>query len=176
MKLFAFLSLLQACLVTFAQGTILFESHLGPPTGPLYGPGAELLFGTFTLDSSLLFSGKVYVVDFTEEGTSVALFRASGPSDPGTLILNFTPGRITTPFPPDPGEREFLINQPLTSLQVTDLLSGNWYVEISGITDPTASILGQTTAREQIVMVPEPSSIALLALGGLALLFVAVKS
>ncbi len=64
-------------------------------------------------------------------------------------------------FPLPPGSPKIGSVGPLNATQQTDLLNGLWYVNIHSALHPTGEIRGQ--------VVPEPGTLVLLAVGGLAL-------
>lgn len=87
-----------------------------------------------------------------------------GPAASGTtapIIFDLGPPRSRPPFLPfDPGGDEFVLNGiTVSTSQISDLMAGLWYVNVTSSGFPGGVIRGQ------IQPVPEPSTFALLGLG-----------
>ena len=161
-SLFAIGVILFMTLSSAAQGTLSYEvtadsAHAIPPHS-----STRVATGTFTLDSSLLFNGKVFMEDYLDV-TSVTFFRSTSPSQVGTMLYDLTPGGIANPGPNgEPGGRLFDFNQTLSSTEAADIEAGLWWVSVITPTFPNGEIRGQIT------VVPEPSTWALIGFGAVA--------
>jgi len=166
MKAYApvFLGLLLS-LSLHGQGTTEFTVALNgayqvPPNASAYtGSGSLSLQG-----GVLNYSIGIQAPFFFPTGASV-----HGPALPGqnaAPVFGLGPGTIFDPGPGTPGSLAYLGSQNLTQPQINDLLAGLWYVNLSSDAFPNGEIRGQIT------VVPEPSTLALVTLGGAALLLV----
>jgi hypothetical protein len=165
-KMFAvsFLSLFIAVPV-FGQGTVPFQVSLdGAHAAPPNSSTRRSLGGSFTLDSSRLFSGSVGLVD--HDGiTSVSLFRSTSIDLVGTRLYDFDPGLTVAPgINGQPGSQEFDFARMFTPAEAADLQSGFLWVNVITPGFPNGELRGQITA------VPEPHVLALIALGIVTLL------
>jgi hypothetical protein len=146
-----------------AQGTIQFGAlldgaHAVPPNG-----SSMLVGGLFSLEG-MRFQGSVFLDDpYPFDATSIELFRSTVSSELGESLATFFPsGRIDAEGGAGSGTR-FSVDLALSPTQIEDLFAGRFYVNIDTFAFPNGEIRGQ-------IVVPEPSTIALLALGGLLLL------
>ena len=144
-----------------SQGNIRFSAQLSgasevPPNPSLYAARAS-----FWLDGDL-FSYAVGLTFPDYTGVSPTSAFICGPAPIGENGPNiFTLGSFIPVFNP-PGYVSgggFV----LTPGQITDLEAGLWYVNITSTAFPSGELRGQ------ILPVPEPGSLALFGLGGLAL-------
>ncbi|MBK9120536.1 MAG: CHRD domain-containing protein [Phycisphaerales bacterium] len=119
---------------------------------PNASPGSG--FATVTLDTSTnLLSWNVSYQDLVAP-VSAAHFHGPAPIGVNAgVTVNIGGGGLASPF---------VGNTIISDLHKADLLAGLWYVNVHTQTFPGGEIRGQ--------VVPEPTSLALLALGGLALL------
>jgi hypothetical protein len=158
-----------AALPVFGQGTINFQTtldgaHAIPPNSTGLGG-----WGVFALEPGNLFSAGASVVTVPNEISSVALFRATTPTEIGTHLFDlsfysWSPGIAVEGQDSGPASVYFL-NTPatLTPAQVSDLESGYWWVSVITPAFPNGEIRGQ------ISTVPEPSTRTLVGLGAFAL-------
>ncbi|MFN3168418.1 MAG: CHRD domain-containing protein [Phycisphaeraceae bacterium] len=112
------------------------------------GNGNGTIAGTYD-DVTNEINYEIVWADLTSP-TTVSHFHLGAPGSSGGVTLGFTP---TSPS---------IGNATLTEAQETDLLAGNWYVNIHTTNYPGGEIRGQVNA-----VIPEPGSLALLGLGGL---------
>ena len=151
-----------------AQGTLEFIANLTPgqvvpPSGSTYsGSGSFQLEGT-AWRYELLFG-------FPSPNFITTQIRGPAPmGSTGPVIFDLGEPSIAQPGPGDPGSLIYRGSFKLTQNQITDLQSGLWYAEIYTAQFPNGDIRGQ------IAVVPEPSTIALLGIGGF-ILFARVKN
>lgn len=166
MKAFASaLLFLVASMGLHGQGTIEFTVALNganqvpPNASPYTGSGSLSLQGS-VLNYSIGLPAPFFIPTAA---------RVHGPALPGqnaAPVFDLGPGTIFDPGPGTLGSLAYLGSQNLTQPQINDLLAGLWYVNLSSDTFPNGEIRGQIT------VVPEPSTLALLTLGGAALLLI----
>lgn len=167
-------TLLLACaLWAQAQGTLQFHATL---TGSQVVPpnsDSTVGRGDFWLSDGLLnFQVDIPAITFT--AMSGAIYGPATPGADGPLLFDLggpflTPGssqgeppayRFFSPFDGLLGAGPF----SLTFEQINELQSGLWYVEITSFEMPGGQLRGQ------ILLVPEPSTFALIGLSGLMML------
>jgi hypothetical protein len=158
------LMLLLAALPAFGQGTINFQTtldgaHAIPPNSTSLAG-----WGAFEVRTGNLFVAAVQVFDpVVINGTSVALFRATNPTEIGTQLFELPFYNYSPPAPGGEGggAATYILNQTLTLTltQVSDLQSGYWWVSVVTPAFPNGEIRGQITP------VPEPSTWALIGAG-----------
>jgi hypothetical protein len=161
--------LLGSVLGVSAQGTVQFQAVL---TGlnevpPNFDP--TVATASLTLDgNSLSFYVDVPAVTFTATSGSIngpaasgeiapQLFNLGGPHfHPGSDVGGGLPGYIfASPFGGGLGAGPFTLNET----QIAQLEAGSWYMDIQSFQTPTGQLRGQ------ILMVPEPSALALWIVG-----------
>ena len=170
-KLFAVIALAVSVLSLNAQGTFQFavtmngQQQVPPNSTSLDG------FGQFTLNGST-FSGGVLVRPSESPVTGV---RIHGPAAPGAEANSFytlatglwiAPDHITG----DPGGQGYDANLIITEAQRAELMAGLWYINVTTEAFPEGEIRGQ------IILVPEPSTLAIVGGAGLFLLFCTRKN
>lgn len=152
------LAILASLVTASAQGTFQFVAALNganqvPPNG-----SSGIGTGQFTLTGSSL----DIFVDLTPAFpvTGAFIHGPAGPGSTGPSIFDLGSAAERPPiWPIDPGGYEFVRNGvTLSGAQISDLMAGLWYVNITSPTFPNGEIRGQ------ILVVPEPSTMALLAL------------
>jgi hypothetical protein len=141
-----------------AQGTIRFESGIN-----IFVDGVPFIHGDYTLDADRLFTASVWIIELSPS-LSVSITRASSMSDPGSKIADLPLWIIIPPDFPDNGGEGFSLTRSLTTAEASDLIAGNWYLDIAEV-----RTLGLGSVREHIVMVPEPTTIELGGIAGFAL-------
>ena len=157
-KTLSLLAILASLVTASAQGTFQFVAALNgsnevPPNG---SPGIGT--GQFTLTGSSL---DVFVdISLAFEPTGAFLQGPAASGSTGPRIFDLGAPILRPPiFPIDPGGREYVFNgATLSSSQISDLMAGLWYVNVTSAAFPDGEIRGQ------ILAVPEPSTLALLAL------------
>lgn len=160
-KIIATILLMAGLPGAFAQGTFQFtatlngQNELPPNSSTTSGSGYFDLTGN-TFNYGISFSVPA------GEITNVAIHGPAGPGFTGPIIFNL--GAASPIINPPPGVFSGVsgtINN-LTSAQIDNLFAGLWYANVY-----TASgIFPDGEIRGQIVLVPEPSTWALLVLGG----------
>ncbi|HXG47443.1 MAG TPA: CHRD domain-containing protein [Methylomirabilota bacterium] len=150
------LLLLGAVSMAAAQGILEFSvtldgNHAVPPNATSLGGE-----GTFSLSPAFLFQGDVFIVN-PLRGGNLTIYSSTAVDALGTAVFTLEPLPI---IPPDPTGEAFRANRTLTATERGDLLAGNWWAVYT-----TPSLPGEMI-RGQIVLVPEPSTWALLAAGG----------
>ena len=154
----------------FAQGPIEFRAVLTGLNEVPPNSDPTVATASLTLDgNSLSFRVDVPAVTFTSMSGSINGPAAAGETAPelfdlggphfhsGSSVGGGLPGYIfASPFSGGLGAGPFTLNET----QIAQLEAGLWYMDIQSFQSPGGQIRGQ------IVMVPEPSSIALWSLGG----------
>jgi hypothetical protein len=145
---------------TPAQGPFQFGANLiliepvPPNTNDWGGPG------TFTLTGNTL-SCRVAVAPYGPWARSeIRAFATDGPALFDLALLGCVP-----PLGRDPGACVFRSTLTVPDPGIPDLMANNWYV-----TATFQGIDGEVNVGGRIVLVPEPSGVALLALGGATLI------
>lgn len=163
------LALLLTCVAAaqaFAQGVIYdFTVNLDglqvvPASSSTYSGN-----GTLRLDGNSL--NYFIVFQFPAPNFITSHFR--GPAQPGAngpLVYDLETPSVVGPYPGDPGSLIYSGTLPVTSPQASDLRSGLWYMEVYTAQFPAGDVRGQIT------LVPEPSTLSLIGLGGVALVLV----
>jgi hypothetical protein len=144
----------------YGQGTVQFNVVLSganevPPNGStFFGSGSFVLTGT-----SLEISFGVY--DPMPKPTDATINGPANPSSIGPVLFDFggNPVQFAPGIHGEPGGWTWGGSEILTAAQIADLESGKWYANITSTTFPGGELRGE------ILPVPEPSSLALLALG-----------
>lgn len=165
-------SLLACALTAQAQGTLQFNARLTGADEVPPNTDPTVAMGTFWLTGhSLSFFVDVPAVTFTAHSayiqgpalpgsTAPVLFDLGGPTFRPGNDFGTPPGyRFFSPFDGTFGAGPFA----LTDGQISQLLSGLWYVNVSSFTQPDGQLRGQ------ILPVPEPSTWGLALLGGLSI-------
>ena len=142
----------------FGQGTLEFRvdldgAHAVPPNS---SPRTAL--GLFHLEPGGIFTGSVYI-GYIEGIDSVALFRSSSVTELGTPLFTLP---LTGIAPPD--GVIYGGGRVLSESESSDLQSGLWWVNIVGPGFPNGEMRGQ------VQIVPEPSALALVVVGGATML------
>lgn len=129
------------------------QANAGAGTGSSGSGSASLTFDDAT--NLLSWSGS-----FSGLTTSYTVAHFHGPAGPG--VNGGVQVGISSVL--DPGNLSGTFNGSATlgATQAAQLLAGDWYINIHSTTDPGGEIRGQ-------VLVPEPGTLALLSLAGLAL-------
>jgi hypothetical protein len=149
----------------FAQGTVSYQATLdGAHAVPANSSTWRSRGSLFTIDANRSFSGWVALEDHGI--TAVALFRSTSVANSGTHLYDFDVGPTVVPDPlsGDPGSQQFDLSRTFTPSEAADLQSGFLWISVITPGFPNGELRGQITA------VPEPTIIALLALGAMALL------
>lgn len=147
------------------QGTLQFTAGLnGANIVPSPG-GSGSGQGTFTLDGSLFAGGVTFALGNPPTGTSI-----HGPALPGNnanALFDMRGPTFVAPDPVsgDPGGLFYDVNRTLTASEISDLSAGLWYVNVRSDSFPNGDIRGQ------IVLVPEPSTWALMGIGIMSICF-----
>jgi hypothetical protein len=155
LSLFLFLSGANA--QTFDANLDPFQ-EVPPHNTPGYGSAdATLTGGVFSI-----VAGTGLYADLLAGATAVTLNDAAvGANGPVIAVLTLdTPGNTSGTFSG---------GTTLTAGQITDMLAGNTYINIRDSVFPSGEIRGQLLAT------PEPTSVVLLAIGGLATLVAAMR-
>lgn len=166
-------TLLACALWTQAQGTLQFRATLtGSQVVPPNSDPTVAIGDFWLIDDVLHFRVDVPLVTFTSMSAAI-----HGPALPGSVApvifdlggAEVIPGssqgeppahRYFSPFDGTFGAGPFT----LSPQQITELESGLWYVEVTSFTMPEGQLRGQ------ILLVPEPSSFALVGLGGVLMM------
>ena len=158
-KTISLLAMLASLATAGAQGSLQLEAALKgsnetPPNSSLRVGTGQL---TLTGNSLDIFVG----LTPTFPVTGAFIQGPAGPGSTGPVIFDLgTPLERPPIWPIDPGGYEFVLNGvTLSSGEISDLLGGLWYVNVTSGAFPDGEIRGQ------ILAVPEPTTFALLALG-----------
>ncbi|PYJ80630.1 MAG: hypothetical protein DME22_23775 [Verrucomicrobia bacterium] len=138
-----------------AQGTLQFTVSLNggnevPPNSSPYTASGTLTLSGNTLNYSM---GR-NAWDFLP--TSAGIYGPATESQNASIIFDLG-SYILSPNPPT---MSYIGAVTVTSQQINDLEGGLWYVNFNSSSFPNGEIRGQ------IIPVPEPSALALLAVGG----------
>jgi hypothetical protein len=161
MKTILALLMLATVSLPSAQGQFQFQANmvllepLPPSTNDWRGEG------TFTLQGNTL-SCRVVVAPYGSWARSE--IRALGVD--GSVLFDLPLLGCQAPLLSDPGGCVFRANLSVTDSAITDLMANNWYVTA---TYPDSR--GDVNMGGQIVLVPEPSAIALLVVSATVFLF-----
>jgi hypothetical protein len=147
------LLVLAAASVAVAQGTLEFTvrldgNHAVPPNATSLGGE-----GTFSLSPASVFQGDVFILN-PFRGGDLTIYSSTSVAALGTAIFTLESYIV---FPPDPGGINFRTDRTLTTAERADLFAGNWWAVYT---------FSGEMPRGQIELVPEPSTWALLAAGG----------
>jgi hypothetical protein len=156
LALVAFLPHLNVVADIIATGTQAVPPNSSTMQGSIGGGFAE--DGRFGLIFSV--SG---AEDF-DRVTSVDLFRSTSPTELGLHLYSFSLGRLFIGHDGHPDIQQWDLFFDPTSAERADLEEGLWWINASTVDIPTGEV------RAQIILVPEPSVIALIGLGGAVLL------
>jgi len=149
---------LTVCNMVNAQGTFQFRADIrGANEVP---PVITWLtgFGRMTLDGNI-FTASVFLVP-PSSTTGGFINGPAGPGSTAPMIFDLgEPSFVPVVIPPDQSGQEYFISINLTSTQISQLMGGQWYVNITSAALPDGEIRGQ------IIPVPEPSAMLLLCAG-----------
>ena len=145
-KLFPLLCLVASFGYAHAQGTLEFTAHLSSTMSQAIGDGSFSLTGN-------LFNYDVQ----TAYGPQVAEIQGPGSATNAPVIFTLHLHLCEPPLGQYRGGCVFTGNYTLSDVQIAELVSDQWYV--NALADSTVLLRGQ------IIQVPEPSGLALIALG-----------
>jgi hypothetical protein len=159
-KTFIILSLFVSS--AFAQGTLEFHVLLTRiETAPFETRGGE---GRFTLQGNIFGGSVIYWADMAGHSAQIQT-RSGEPVLPATRITPVGDGG--NPISSSPWAQDEAIWDPvaLNNAQLSDLLAGQWLVNV------TINEASQRIIQGQLQIVPEPSTIGLIALSAVIALF-----
>jgi hypothetical protein len=160
MKFFAALVLLFATPI-LGQEPLEFRAILDGPHALPPNQSAMWSRTWFTLFPDNHVSGNV-TLEWEVAATPI-IYRSTSSSELGVQLFVLPAGAFNPPLGNGGGEQNYDLNATLTTSQVSDLVAGNWWVNVATPAFPGGELRGQ------IQIVPEASTFALVA-GGLLLL------
>lgn len=155
-------------ILTSAQGTIEFyllpksggavtpPIRYWPPSGRFYFSPDNAFRGSMTFDAGFGQTMTSATINFSQDGTSLG---------PARLTVDISHYGTVINHDGIPPFQIYTISTAISTEESAELLAGNWWVNITSTDFP------ENALRGQIVPIPEPATVALLALAGVALVF-----